>query len=144
MTAPAAPTTVSLPRWRAAGILIAATALAVALNAVVAVVAQSFGVPAGFGGLTPPAYISMTAVGMIAGWIGWRVIATRARNPRKALTVAVPVVLVLSFIPDVLLATLHFMPGATTTAVLALMIMHVVVVAIAVPAYAAASRSRQL
>lgn len=82
----------------------------------------------------------MTIVGMVVGWIGWRLIATRSRNPRKALTIAVPTVLILSFVPDILLATLQFMPGATTTAVLALAVMHIVVVAIAVPAYVSASR----
>jgi len=141
MTTTSAPATTSLPRLRAAAILIAATAVAVAVNAVVAVVAQALGASSSFGGLTTPAYTSMTAVGMIAGWIGWRLIATRARNPRRTLAIAVPVVLVLSFIPDVLLATLQFMPGVTTTAVLALMVMHLVVVAIAVPAYVAASRA---
>ncbi len=140
-TVPASTTTTALPRRRAAVILIAATALAIAINALVAYIALTAGVSSTFGGLTAPAYTSMTIVGMVVGWVGWRVIATRARNPRKALTIAVPAVLVASFVPDILLATLQFMPGTTATAVAALAVMHVVVVAIAVPAYASASRS---
>lgn len=140
-TVPTSAPATAVPRRRAAMILIAATALAIAVNAVVAFIALAAGVSPTFGGLTAPAYGSMTIVGMVAGWIGWRLIATRARNPRKALSVAVPTVLILSFVPDILLATLHFMPGATPPAVLALAVMHVVVVAVAVPAYISASRS---
>lgn len=141
ITVPTSAPATAVPRRRAAMILIAATALAIAVNAVVAFVALAAGVSPAFGGLTAPAYASMTIVGMVAGWIGWRLIATRSRNPRKALSIAVPAVLVLSFVPDILLATLQFMPGATPPAVLALAVMHVVVVAIAVPAYISASRS---
>jgi hypothetical protein len=53
----------------------------------------------------------------------------------------VPIVTVASFVPDVLLLALRFIPGTTVSAVIALMVMHLVVVAVAVPAYMWASRS---
>jgi hypothetical protein len=45
----------------------------------------------------------------------------------------VPVLAVLSFVPDAILLATGFIPGASLTAILALATMHVVVVAVAVP-----------
>jgi hypothetical protein len=47
--------------------------------------------------------------------------------------VLVPVLAVMSFVPDTVLAITGFIPGTTLTGVVALMLMHLVVVAIAVP-----------
>ncbi|MGJ4844889.1 DUF6069 family protein [Leifsonia sp. Le1] len=132
----------TLSKPRVAVILVVAVAIAIALNAVVATIAKAAGAPADFGGLSVPAYVSMTILGVLAGWIGWHLVERHARDPRRALTILVPVVLLLSFIPDILLAVLQFMPGATGTAILALVVMHIVVAAVAVPAYVLASRSR--
>lgn len=110
-----------------------------AANSVVALVAISAGAPATYGPLTFPAYALFTALGVIVGWIGWSLVRRRARDPRRALTMLVPVVTLASFIPDVLLLVLRFIPGTTVSAVVGLMIMHLVVVAVAVPAYAWAS-----
>lgn len=128
---------------RPAIVLVAATALAVALNAIVAAIAVAAGAPASYGPLTFPAYTLMTVVGMVAGWIGWSVVTRRARDPRRVLGWLVPLVAVLSFVPDVLLLALGFIPGTTTTAVVALMAMHIVVLAVAVPAFATATRARR-
>lgn len=128
------------PRARAALILTAAVAIAIALNAVVAAVAIATGAPATYGPLTPPAFGLFTALGVAAGWVGWSLVTRRAKDPRRTLSILVPLVTVASFIPDVLLLALGFIPGTTTGAVIALMAMHVVVVAVAVPAYALASR----
>lgn len=128
------------PRARAALILTAAVAIAIALNAVVAAVAIATGAPATYGPLTPPAFGLFTALGVAAGWVGWSLVTRRAKDPRRTLSILVPLVTVASFIPDVLLLALGFIPGTTTGAVIALMVMHVVVVAVAVPAYALATR----
>ncbi|MEN0021918.1 MAG: DUF6069 family protein [Microbacterium sp.] len=128
------------PRARAALILTAAVAIAIALNAVVAAVAIATGAPASYGPLTPPAFGLFTALGVAAGWVGWSLVTRRAKDPRRTLSILVPLVTVASFIPDVLLLALGFIPGTTTGAVIALMVMHVVVVAVAVPAYALATR----
>ena len=132
----------SLPVARTAGILVAAVAAAVAVNAVIAAIAVALGVPSTYGPITAPAYASMTVLGIAAGWVGWRFISRRATDPRRALTIAVPIVLVASFAPDLLLAVFRFIPGTTVGAVLALGLMHVATAAIAVPAYVLATRSR--
>lgn len=124
---------------RIALILLGAIVLAVVVNAVVAAIAVAAGAPSGYGPLTIPALISMTAVGVLAGWVGWRLVQRRARDPRRVLTVLVQVVVLVSFVPDVLLLVTRFIPGTTTGAVLALMVMHLVVAAVAVPAYRLAS-----
>ncbi len=56
----------------------------------------------------------------------------RARRPAVVLRVLVPVLTVLSFTPDTILALTGFIPGTSLTAVLALALMHLVVVALAV------------
>ena len=73
--------------------------------------------------------------GLIAGAIGWHLIATRSRNATRLLRTLVPTVLVLSLIPDVLLLAADSVPGTTTAGVVALMLMHFGVAAAAVPAY---------
>lgn len=132
----------SLPIARTVGVLVAAVAAAVAVNAMIAAIAVALGVPVTYGPITAPAYASMTVPGIAVGWVGWRFISRRAADPRRALTIAVPIVLVASFAPDVLLAVFRFIPGTTTGAVLALALMHVTTAAIAVPAYVLASRPR--
>ncbi|WP_144875122.1 DUF6069 family protein [Microbacterium sp. 1.5R] len=141
-TTAAAERTATRPRARAALILTAAVAIAVALNAVIAAVAIAGGTPATYGPLTPPAFGLFTALGVAAGWVGWSLVDRRAKNPGRMLSILVPAVTVASFIPDVLLLALGFIPGTTTGAVIALMAMHIVVVAVAVPAYMLASRPR--
>jgi hypothetical protein len=128
-------------RLRTAVILVVAAVVAVALNAVVAAVAITAGAPADYGPLMLPAFAMFTVVGVAVGWLGWSIVARRARDPRRVLRVLVPVVAVLSFAPDVLLLVLGFVPGTNTAAVVGLMVMHVVVVAVAVPAYVMASRA---
>lgn len=127
-------------RTSAALILVAAVAVAIAANSVVALVAVAAGAPPTYGPLTLPAYGLFTALGVTLGWIGWSLVRRRARDPRRTLTILVPVVTLASFVPDVLLLALQFIPGTTTVAVVALMVMHLVVVAVAVPAYIWASR----
>jgi len=140
MTAQTLTPVASASKARAAIILIAATLIAIGLNAVIASLAHALGVSSAYGPLTVPAYASMTVLGVAAGWVGWVLIRRRARNPRRALTIIVPIVVVASFLPDVLLATLRFVPGTTSGAVLALALMHLVVAGVAIPAYALASR----
>ncbi|WP_223623351.1 DUF6069 family protein [Microbacterium sp. EST19A] len=142
MTAsPTAEQVASRPRLRTAVILIAAVIVAVAVNAAVAAVAIAAGAPSTYGPLTFPAYALFTTLGVAAGWAGWVLVHRRARDPRRTLSVLVPVLTVLSFVPDVLLLVFGFIPGTTTPAVIALMLMHLVVVAVAVPAYALAMRT---
>lgn len=139
MVSTAAPSVTRVHPARAAVILVIATFVATAVNALIATVAVAFGASASYGPLTAPAYASMTILGIAAGWVGWRLIARRAADPRRALAIAVPVALALSFVPDILLGVFRFIPGTTTPAVIALALMHLVTAGVAVPAYALAS-----
>jgi hypothetical protein len=140
-TSVTAPRTESRPGLHVLAILAAATAAAVAVNAAISATAVATGAPAGYGPLTFPAYTLFTVLGIAAGWLGWSVVHRRARAPRRVLTVLVPVVALVSLVPDVMLLLLRFIPDTTVPAVVALMLMHVVVIAVAVPAYALASRT---
>ena len=100
------------------------------------------GAPSDYSPLLPPAYASLTAIAVIVGWFGWKAVRTRARDPRRTLGILVPVIGVLSFLPDVILLTTGFIPGTTAIAVLALMAMHVTTLAIAIPAYVLAGRAK--
>ena len=126
--------TVSAPRT--ALLLIAAVVVAGLANTVVALAAVAAGAPSTYGPLTAPAYLTFTTVGVLVGYLGWRIVRRSVPRPARVLRVLVPVVLVLSWIPDVLLAALQFIPGTTLTGALALGLMHAVVVAVAVPVYA--------
>ena len=132
---------ITRPRLRAAVILTAAVIVAVVMNSVVALIAVATGAPSTYGPLTFPAYTLFTTLGIVVGWIGWSLVRRRARNPRRTLSVLVPIVTVASFIPDILLLMFRFIPGTTVSAVIGLMVMHIVVVAVAVPAYVWASKS---
>jgi hypothetical protein len=125
-----------------AAVLVGAIVLAVGVNSVIAALAGVLGAPAAYGPLTFPAFTLFTVLGLVAGWIGWVLVHRRASDPRRLLTVLVPVVTLVSLVPDVMLLAFRFIPGTTATAAIALMLMHLVVVAVAVPAYALASRIR--
>lgn len=127
-------------RLAAAGILVAAAVIAVGVNALIAAVAVANGAPSDYGPLTFPAFTLFTVLGVAAGWVGWMLVTRRARDPKRTLRMLVPLVTLVTFVPDVLLLVFRFIPGTTTVAVIALMLMHVVVVAVAVPAYVLASR----
>lgn len=135
------PDAVSAPRSRLRGValLLAAAVAAVIVNALIANLAVAAGAPSDYGPLTLPAYALFTVLGIAAGWWGWTWVRRRAADPRRTLSILVPVVLVASFVPDVLLLVFRFIPGTTVPAVLALMAMHLVVAAVAVPAYLLAS-----
>jgi hypothetical protein len=113
----------------------AAAAASVVVNWLISAVARGpLGASDDLQGLTPPAFVSLTVIGVLAGAVGWRLITRRSARPAALLRRLVPVVLVLSFIPDVLLLT-GDAPGADLVGVLALMAMHVAIVAIAVPLF---------
>jgi hypothetical protein len=125
--------TLAPSRSRAAILLAAGAIVAVAANAVIAMAALAAGANSAFSPLLVFVYGPFTVIGLLAAYAGWRIVRSRARNPRRALLVLVPVLTVLSFIPDTFLAIRGFIPGTSLTGVIALMLMHLVVVAIAVP-----------
>jgi hypothetical protein len=120
---------------RTALILLAVIAAAVGVNALVATIARHSGANAAFAPLQLPVYGGFTALGVVVGWLGWQIVRRRSARPSSVLKVLVPVATVVSFIPDVALLALKFIPDSNAAAVVALMVMHVVVVALAVPGY---------
>jgi hypothetical protein len=122
--------------------LIGALAIPVVLgslaNAIIAALVRAVAtIPQEFMPLQPPAYVSLTVLGVAAGLTGWLVVRRVASDAAAVLRVLVPAVLVLSFVPDVLLgAGAIAQPGVTWPGVIGLMIMHVVVAAVAVASFA--------
>jgi hypothetical protein len=116
-------------------ILLAVIACAVGVNALVATIARHSGASTTFPPLTFPVFGVFSALGVIAGWFGWQLVRSRSSRPRSVLMVLVPAVVLLSFIPDVALLALKFIPGTNGPAVAALMVMHIVVAALAIPGY---------
>jgi hypothetical protein len=125
--------TSSPTRLRTIAILAGGAAVAILANLVIATVAHAVGASAEFSPLLVFVYAPFTLVGLIAAYLGWRIVRQRARHPAAVLRILVPVLTVLSFAPDTILAITGFIPGASLTAVVALGLMHLVVVAVAVP-----------
>lgn len=126
---------------RAVVVLALASVVAIGLNALVALVAVASGAPAGYGPLMLPVFGAFSVLGVAVGWFGWLLVTRRAARPRAVLAWLAPLVLAVSFVPDVALLLLRFIPGTNTAAAVGLMVMHVVVFAVAVPAYAWLTRS---
>jgi hypothetical protein len=114
-------------------ILVAGILVAILANSIIAIVAHAAGASADFSPLLFFVYAPFTLVGFLAAYVGWRVVRRRAHRAATVLRVLVPVLTVLSFTPDGVLAITGFIPGASLSAVVALGLMHLVVVAIAVP-----------
>lgn len=113
--------------------VVAAIVLASIGNAAVSWIAQALGAdPTAVQGLLPQGYVVLTAVGVIIAAFAWASVRKRAKDPARTLGKLVPIVVVLSFLADV---PVFFLPGASVTGVVALMLMHIVVAAVAVPLF---------
>ncbi|GAA3454405.1 DUF6069 family protein [Dactylosporangium matsuzakiense] len=112
-----------------------AAAGSLVVNTAIALGARALGAPEEFQPLTLPVYGTLSVVGVLISAVAWRLVVARSRAAGRMLRVLVPVVLVLSLIPDVVLLATQGQPGTTATGVIALMLMHAGVAAVAVPAY---------
>jgi hypothetical protein len=109
----------------------AAAVVSIAANTAVALGALALSPNGTRTGLELVAYAPLTVIGVLAGTIGWAAVRRFAAHARAVLRVLVPVVTVLSFIPDIaLLAT----GAADAINVAGLLVMHVVVAAVTVTA----------
>lgn len=113
--------------------LLGAAVISIVVNALIALVAGRF-IPDGTVrmGLAVAEYAPATVIGIALGTLGWYLVRRFARDPRRVLRVLVPVVVVLSWLPDLgILAG-----GASLANSLALIAMHTVVAAATVPVLA--------
>jgi hypothetical protein len=118
---------------RAVVTLTGGAVIAVIANSGIAVAALAAGASDTFAPLAIYVYGPFTVIGLLAAYVGWRIVRRRARRPATALRLLVPLITVLSFAPDTILAITRFIPGTSPTAVIALVLMHLVVVAVSVP-----------
>ncbi|HTI22973.1 MAG TPA: DUF6069 family protein [Kutzneria sp.] len=109
----------------------AAAVVSIALNTAVALGATALNPNGTRMGLDLVAYAPLTIIGVLAGTIGWALVRRRAGHARATLRVLVPVVTVLSFIPDF---ALRITGVADWGNVAGLLVMHVVVAAVTVTA----------
>ncbi|MEU1519530.1 DUF6069 family protein [Streptomyces sp. NPDC005811] len=112
------------------GGVIAAVVVASVVDAVLALAALALGAPDDFQPLKPGSYIFLTAVGTVAGALGWAVVRKVSKDPAALVRWLVPALVVVSFVPDFLLFGAGGAIGVT-----ALLLMHVAVAAVAVFAY---------
>jgi len=112
------------------GCVLAAIVAASAVNAVIAVLALAVGAPDDFQPLEPSSYIFLTAVGIVAGAVGWVIVRKVSKDPEALMRWLVPAVVAVSFVPDFLLFGAGGVAG-----VVALLMMHVMVALVAVFAY---------
>jgi hypothetical protein len=122
---------------RTTALLVAGAIVAGAATTVIALTAQAVGT-GDFPALKPLVYLPFVVLGIGAATGGWAIVRARATDPTRVLRVLVPALTVLSLVPDVVLAATRFIPGTTTTGVIALALMHLTVVGVAVPVLARA------
>ena len=110
--------------------------LTVIANYILLIVGKPFtGVPETFMTLSAGPVIAWSVFGTIGAGITFMLAQKYSQSPNKTFTTIAIVVLILSFIPDVLIHGMETGPfaGATWSAVVLLMLMHVVAAGILVP-----------
>jgi hypothetical protein len=101
----------------------------------IAAIAHGAGVTHSFAPLHFATYTALIVPAVIGGAIGWQLVRARATNPSRLLARLVPLVLLLSFVPDLLIGATKTLTATTWGGVLALMAMHIVVACAAVGSY---------
>ena len=124
------PTALAFPLAVVAAVVVGALGTTVS-----AAIAHAAGVSHSFSPLHPGTYIAFIVLGVLGGAVGWQVIRVKSRQPARLLRTLVPVVVGLSFIPDIALGITGGF-HATWGGVIALMAAHVVVAIAAVTSFA--------
>lgn len=127
VTAPSTP----ISALRIAAGLAAAAVVAALVNAMIGTLGALVAGAAPTG-LALPAPVVASVAGVLVGAAGWALVRRFAARPAAALRVVVPVAVVVTWIPDLLLLA----GGATVANALVLMAMHVVVAVSVVPVLA--------
>jgi hypothetical protein len=117
-----------MPTARAALGVVLAIVVSIAVNTGIAFATKSLEAGGTQIGLTPVAYAPATALGIIVATIGWTIVRRRSTSPAALLRVLVPVVLVVSLIPGVILLVV----GNSALNIVGLWVMHLVVTTVTV------------
>jgi hypothetical protein len=104
-------------------------------STVIAAIAHGAGVSHAFLPLHFATFTFLIVFAALGGAIGWQLVRNRATHPSRVLARLVPVVLLLSFIPDVLIGISKAETATTWGGVFALMAMHIFVATAAVASY---------
>jgi len=115
--------------------IVAAVVVGDLASTAIAAIAHHAGVTHSFAPLQFGTYTALIVLGVTGGAVGWQLVRYRVTNPRWLLARLVPIVLVLSFIPDILIGISKAETATTWGGVIALMAMHVVVATAAVASY---------
>jgi len=115
-------------------LVLAAVATSAVLTTIIALVARAAGAGDAYPPLQPAVYLSFAVAGPLAALGGWALVVRFVRRSARLLRILVPVLVVLSLVPDVALLALGFIPGTTPGGVVALMLMHLAVAGVAVTA----------
>ena len=124
------PTRIALP-----AALVASVAASLIVELVIAAIAHGAGAYSDFQPLTFRGLIGPTVAGLLIAVVVWELVRRRAGDPVAVMRRLVPVVVVLSWVPDIALGATHReaasqLPHTTWGEVAALMVMHLFVAAI--------------
>ena len=124
------PTRIALPIA-----LVASVVASLVVELIIAAIAHGAGAYSDFQPLTFGGLLGPTVVGLLTAVVVWELVRRRAGDPVAVMRRLVPIVIVLSWVPDVLLGATHReaatqLPHTTWGEVAALMVMHLFVAAI--------------
>ena len=124
------PTRIALPTALAASVV-----ASLVVELIIAAIAHDAGAYSGFQPLTLSGLLGPTVVGLLIAVVVWELVRRRAADPVAVMRWLVPVAVVVSWVPDVVLGTTHragtnHVAYTTWGEVAALMVMHVFVSAI--------------
>ena len=126
------PTRIALPIA-----LVASVVASLVVELIIAAIAHAAGAYSDFHPLTLSGLIGPTVVGLVVAVVVWELVRRRAGDPVAVMRRLAPIVVVLSWVPDVLLGATHReatsqLPHTTWGEVAALMVMHLFVAAIGI------------
>ncbi len=124
------PTRIALPIA-----LVASVVASLIVELIIAAIAHGAGAYSDFQPLTFSGLIGPTVVGLLIAVVVWELVRRRAGDPVAVMRRLVPIVIVLSWVPDIALGATHReattqLPHTTWGEVAALMVMHLFVAAI--------------
>jgi len=107
--------------------IVIAAAIAIVADLIIAAVAHAAGASSQFKPLNLSTFAPLTIVGLVFAAIAWTTIRARATNPRLVLSRLIPIVVLVSLIPDIAVGVSKSQAHTTWGAVVALMVMHLAV-----------------